>query len=149
MSNREQKSNLARTMTVMPRLLHYLTFGFKPEFDIPIKKNELKTLFELSLHPDMPMKHYVEAVDLESGSFTYLTDKLEQKGLVKRVQSKKDKRVTVLSLTDNGREITEEMHDKFDIHLMELIKILDKEDLDNLNHAAMLLESVLRKFENE
>lgn len=143
----EQKQNMARIMTVLPRMTNYLRSGFRPEFDIPIKKNELKTLFEMDIHPDLPMKHYAEMVNMENGSFTYLADKLEKKGLINRMQSKKDKRVNVLSLTKKGKKVTEQMHDKFDVHLWGLTKSLDKEDMDNLNLAIKLLEDVLSKME--
>lgn len=138
--------DIAKTMTIFPKFIHYMLGTFKPHLNTAIKKNEIKTLFELSIHPDMPMKHYVDTVDMESGSFTYLADKLQEKGLIKRVQSKEDKRKTVLSLTEEGELLTEDMKTQFNAHISDLISVLETEDLKTLSDAIGSLEQIFDKI---
>ncbi len=142
-----ETERVAKAMTVVPRLMRYFLGSFKPGVEMPLKKNEIKALFEIEVHPGMPMRHYADAVDMEFGSFTYLCDKLEKKNLVERVQSEDDKRVTVLNLTETGVGLVEIAKEQFDAHVLELIKTLSKEDLDNLSTAINMLDSILCKLE--
>jgi DNA-binding MarR family transcriptional regulator len=41
----------------------------------------------------------------DTGSMTRMLDRLEEKGLIRRVPSSKDRRVTMLELTDAGRDL--------------------------------------------
>ena len=41
----------------------------------------------------------------DTGSMTRMLDRLEEKGLIRRVPSSKDRRVTLLELTDAGRDL--------------------------------------------
>jgi DNA-binding MarR family transcriptional regulator len=138
--------DIVKSMTIFPKFVHYIMGTFKPQLTMDIKKNEITTLFELSIHPNMPMKHYVETVDMESGSFTYLADRLQEKGLIKRVQSEDDKRQTVLSLTEAGVVLTEEMKTQFNAHISDLISVLDTEDLKILSDAVASLEKIFAKI---
>lgn len=144
--NEIEMKNLAHSTNILPKLMHYFLSSFKPQLDIPIKKNEIKTLFELHIHPNKPMKHYINTVDMESGSFTYLADKLEKKGLIKRVSSEEDKRKTVLSLTDEGEKITNKIIKMFDEHITSLISVLEDPDLEELQSSINSLERIYKKL---
>ncbi len=137
---------VAKLLIVMPKLIRSLKGSFKPQVDIVLKKNEIKTLMLLSLHPNMAMKYYLESVELESGSFTYLIDKLEKKGLVNRVQSPNDRRITQLTLSEKGKKITDSLQKQFIEHIANQLNHLREEDLDKLIEATMLLEDVLQKL---
>ncbi len=45
-------------------------------------------------------------------AITGLVDRLEEKGLVKRKRSRKDRRLVYVSLTDRGRELAAELRDR-------------------------------------
>jgi MarR family 2-MHQ and catechol resistance regulon transcriptional repressor len=139
---------ISKSITIMPKFMRNILGTFRPEFDIPLKKNEIMTLLELNQHPDMPMKHYVDIVDIESGSFTYLADKLQDKGLIKRIPSGDDKRKTVLSLTDSGKKLSNKLEKEFFDHVGKSLVKLDESDLDDLKKAVLLLEKVINKLEN-
>jgi MarR family 2-MHQ and catechol resistance regulon transcriptional repressor len=138
---------ISKSITIMPKFMRNILGTFRPNFDIALKKNEIMTLLELNQHPDMPMKHYVDIVDMESGSFTYLADKLQDKGLITRVPSGDDKRKTVLSLTDSGKELSNKLEKEFHDHVGKLLTKLDESDLDDLKEAVFLLEKVINKLE--
>ncbi len=138
---------VAKSITLLPRLMRYFFGSFKPKSDIKIKKNEVKTLFEIFHHPNMPMKYYVEAVDMETSSFTYLADNLAQKGLIKKTLAEKDKRKTVLVLTEEGRALCIQMKLEMDEHISEMIAVLEDENLEKLQGAFLELEAVLNQIE--
>ena len=62
------------------------------------------------------MKHYAHAAGIEYGSFTYLTDKLEKKGLIRRCAAQ-DKRCTTLCLTPEGTRGAKALRTQFDAHV--------------------------------
>lgn len=51
----------------------------------------------------------VAELDTDAGAMTRLLDRLEAKGLCQRERSSEDRRVVVLSLTDEGRRITADL----------------------------------------
>jgi MarR family 2-MHQ and catechol resistance regulon transcriptional repressor len=62
-------------------------------------------VLELLYHKgDQPMQHIGDKILLASGSITYVVDKLEQKGMLKRIACPKDRRVTYAQITDEGKK---------------------------------------------
>lgn len=146
MVNEKKVYDVAQATNILPKLMHYFSSSFRPCFEMPIKKNEVRTIIELYYHPGKPMKHYIDSVDMESGSFTYLADKLEKKGIIKRTPSKNDKRVNVLGLTDKGEIVAKKLINNFTHHISSLIKDLDDEDLREMESAIKSLEKVYAKL---
>jgi len=71
-------------------------------------------VMELLYHEgEQPLQKIGERILLASGSITYVVDKLERKGLVKRTPSAKDRRITYASLTAVGEQL---LHDIFPEH---------------------------------
>lgn len=58
---------------------------------------------------DQPMQQIGGKILLASGSITYVVDKLEQKGMLKRVACPSDRRVTYAQITDEGRNFMQEV----------------------------------------
>ena len=58
---------------------------------------------------DQPLQKIGDKILLASGSITYVVDKLEKKGLVKRTQSEKDRRVAYASITTDGVALLNEI----------------------------------------
>jgi MarR family 2-MHQ and catechol resistance regulon transcriptional repressor len=53
----------------------------------------------------VPLSEVGEKLLLTSGSITYVVDKLEKRGLVKRVACPEDRRIIYADLTEEGREL--------------------------------------------
>ncbi len=149
MTEKKQIENIAKATNILPRLMNYFSSSFKPQFEVQLKKNEIKTLMELHFFPGKPMKHYIDFLDMESGSFTYLADKLEKKELIRRIASQEDKRKTVLELTDKGSELTNKMMEMFNSHVTDLISNLDDAGLKELQSAIDSLERIYRDLNKE
>lgn len=69
---------------------------------------------------------------LASSSITYVIDQLENKNLVQRKQNKKDRRVTLVSLTAEGQELMEEIFPQHSSVIKELFKDLTDQELIKL-----------------
>jgi MarR family 2-MHQ and catechol resistance regulon transcriptional repressor len=56
-----------------------------------------------------PVQRISEILSIPSGSITYVVDKLEKKGLVKREQNPNDRRASNVILTEEGRSLFDEI----------------------------------------
>ncbi|GAA4074924.1 MAG TPA: MarR family transcriptional regulator [Bacilli bacterium] len=62
-------------------------------------------VLELLYHSgDQPLQKIGDKILLASGSITYVVDKLEEKGYIKRTQCAEDRRITHASITDKGKD---------------------------------------------
>src|SRR3954463_9855403 len=67
-------------------------------------------VLELLYHKgDQPMQQIGGKILLASGSITYVVDKLEQKGMLRRIACPKDRRVTFAQITEDGKTFIEEI----------------------------------------
>jgi len=67
-------------------------------------------VLELLYHKgEQPLQQIGEKILMTSGNITYVVDKLENKGFVKRVACPKDRRVIYAEITDEGKRFMEEV----------------------------------------
>jgi len=133
---------------VFPAMMRTLRCGFTPDAGVPLNHTEFRTLLELYFNPGMPMKHYAHAAGLEYGSFTYLADKLEKKGLAHRCVAQ-DRRCTELCLTSEGIRVTEALRAQFDAYAAARLEVLSAEERGELEAAVCTLEHILKQLEKQ
>ncbi|MBT2736230.1 MarR family winged helix-turn-helix transcriptional regulator [Bacillus sp. ISL-7] len=79
-------------------------------------------VLELLYHKgDQPMQQIGGKILLASGSITYVVDKLEQKGMLKRIACPKDRRVTFAQITEDGKKF---IQDIFPEHAEQIDKLM-------------------------
>ena len=79
-------------------------------------------VLELLYHKgDQPMQQIGGKILLASGSITYVVDKLEQKGMLKRIACPNDRRVTYAQITEEG---TRFIQDIFPEHAQQIDKLM-------------------------
>lgn len=76
---------------------------------------------------------------VSSGSMTYVIDKLEQKGFLKRNACPDDRRVIHVTLTDDGNELMEEIMPKHNELVEDMFDSLNSDEAETLAH---ILEKV-------
>ncbi|KPH75209.1 MULTISPECIES: MarR family winged helix-turn-helix transcriptional regulator [Bacillaceae] len=68
------------------------------------------TVLEALYHKgQQTIKQITQSVLINTGSITYVIDKLEKKGLLERTPCKDDRRVVYIQLTDQGIKLMEEI----------------------------------------
>jgi len=98
------------------------TYGINP--------TEFAVLELLYRKGDQPIQKIGEKILLASSSITYVVDRLEEKGFVKRVDSSEDRRVKFASLTIKGKELMEEVFPKHEKRIEEIFSILNEGEID-------------------
>jgi MarR family transcriptional regulator, 2-MHQ and catechol-resistance regulon repressor len=114
------------------------------ELALAVASNIWRTaqMFKLKMERDILREH-----DLTFASFSTLfivwstVSKLEGQGLVKRRDSKVDKRLVTVELTGKGKRLIEWVFPKFNQGEVEIAKSLSEEEQDTLAH---LLRKVIR-----
>ncbi|MGJ9460657.1 MarR family winged helix-turn-helix transcriptional regulator [Oceanobacillus sp. CF4.6] len=86
-------------------------------------------VLELLYHKgDQPIQKIGEKVLIASSSITYVVDKLEKKKYVKRVACPTDRRITFAAITDEGKELMDEVFPKHQAIMTELMSVLEMEE---------------------
>ncbi len=97
-------------------------------------------VLELLYHKgDQPLQQIGGKILLASGSITYVVDKLEQKGLLRRSGCPKDRRVTYAQITEEGRQLIEDIFPEHSERINELMKVLNHEEKEQ---SIMLLKKL-------
>lgn len=86
-------------------------------------------VLELLYHKgDQPLQQIGGKILLASGSITYVVDKLEEKGLLKRAACPKDRRVTYAQITDDGKKFIDEIFPDHEQRIHELMSSLTTDE---------------------
>ena len=118
-------------------------FDFEPEMvNSKITKNEMKTLMQIKFRSGQSLSYYSNKIGLKKGSFTALTDSLEEKGLIIKSFLENDKRVKVIFPSTKGKKQTEVFYNSLQDYLgMKLSNLTDK-DLVLFESAVNLLTKI-------
>ncbi len=77
-------------------------YGLKPPLVFAMKE----------LDEPKPMGRIAEVLHCDNSQMTWITDRLEEKGLVERLADPHDRRVKLLALTDEGRRVRDEVEQR-------------------------------------
>jgi MarR family 2-MHQ and catechol resistance regulon transcriptional repressor len=86
-------------------------------------------VLELLYHKgDQPLQQIGGKILLASGSITYVVDKLEGKGYMRRIACPSDRRVTYGQITENGKSFIESFFPGHEERIHELMSVLTEEE---------------------
>ncbi|MED4531110.1 MarR family transcriptional regulator [Metabacillus fastidiosus] len=85
-----------------------------------------------------------KSILVSSGSMTYVIDKLEQKGLLKRTACPEDRRVIHVVLTDDGFELMKKIMPEHEEFIDYIFDSLNTSEVENL---VLLLKKINEKIE--
>jgi DNA-binding MarR family transcriptional regulator len=96
-------------------LLQELVFSNRPRWMAVIREYDLippHWIALQTLEEPKPMGELAKALSCDNSNVTWITDRLEERGLVTRTQADYDRRVRLLVLTDEGRRLRAEISDR-------------------------------------
>lgn len=119
-----------------------------------IHKKELQTIKESGLTTaqfgvlevlynkgDLKIFEIMEKILTTSGNITVVIKNLEKDGLVKKNSDPEDKRSTIISITDKGKKIIEDILPKHIENISDIFSVLTEEE-------QISLKNILKKFKN-
>lgn len=132
--NREDQT--LRVLTILLRASGSVTNMLKKDMSTygvnPTEFTVLEVLYSLG---EQPIQIIGNKVLLASSSITYVIDQLEKKGMVERVQSQQDRRVTLVSLTEKGHGLMEDVFPQHSEIIDRLFKDLSDEELSEFGES--------------
>ncbi|UOE96369.1 MarR family transcriptional regulator [Alkalihalobacillus sp. LMS39] len=97
-------------------------------------------VLELLFHKgEQPLQKIGEKILITSGSITYVVDKLQNKGLLQRINCPEDRRITYAHLTKQGKELMETI---FPAHLEKIHQVLGGLDAEEKELAITHLKKL-------
>jgi DNA-binding MarR family transcriptional regulator len=96
-------------------LLQQLAFSQRPRWMAIIREYELippHWIALQALEEPKPMGDLAKQLSCDNSNVTWITDRLEERGLVTRTQAQHDRRVRLLVLTRKGRKLREEIGER-------------------------------------
>lgn len=107
-------------------------------------------VLEVLLHKGaLPIGEVGEQVLLTSGSMTYVIDKLEERGLLRRRPCPEDRRVLYVELSDDGRSIIEHAFEEHAELLRELTGELSSKEKHHVSELVKRLGKYAEKYSFE
>ncbi|GGA78126.1 MarR family winged helix-turn-helix transcriptional regulator [Ornithinibacillus halotolerans] len=78
----------------------------------------------------LTVREVSEAVLINTGSITYVIDKLEKKGLLERSNCKEDRRVVYIQITEEGKQLMDTIFPQHQQVIEELFDGIAEEDIE-------------------
>jgi DNA-binding MarR family transcriptional regulator len=97
----------------------------------------------LDRHGDMPMSRLAGMIDVSLSNATGLIDRMEERGFVSRVRVPDDRRVVLVTITDAGRKLLDDIEILRAETLRTVLDRLDPDQLDGIARATADLRDAL------
>lgn len=104
--------------------------------------NDLKYLDLIRLNPNITPVEISKKLNISKPSVTYMIEKLERVGAVKKIKSKEDKRSYCIVVTDESKKIMELEKNIFIEHAVELVKKLNFKEREQLYKLFCKMELI-------
>ncbi len=107
------------------------------QIKVEISKNDLNitefSVLETLYHKGQQTIHQIgKSILISSGSMTYVIDKLEKKGLLKRTDCPNDRRAIFITLTQNGEELMNKIMPEYEEFINKMFDSLNHEEAESL-----------------
>jgi MarR family transcriptional regulator, organic hydroperoxide resistance regulator len=106
---------------------------------------QLKTLYRLSVHPNISLSELAEQMRLTNSTVSGVIDRLVHSGLVERMIPPENRRTVSIHLTNNGKELLENYFRSDSLLIKKLNEVM-KLPAEDLAHLLRLHKLILSKL---
>lgn len=126
----ERAQNSLKALTVLMRSSQHVQESIKRSISkFGLNASEFGVLELLYHKGEQPIQSIGKKILLASSSLTYVIDKLESKGLVHRTPCETDRRVIYTAITDEGRQLMDEIFPLNEEDIIQIFSVLEPEEL--------------------
>ena len=111
-----------------------------------LNKTHIRTVMMLLFEGAAPMNFVSQKLGLEKGSFTPVAKKLIDIGFISKNKSEEDRRISILSLTEDGKKFATQLrdgHHKFMLGEIEKLSLEDQVQFENALDTILSLLDVI------
>jgi DNA-binding MarR family transcriptional regulator len=114
-----------------------------------LSHGHLRALYVLMTEQEVTAGRLAKEADLNPASVTAMVDQLEAQGLVQRRRDAQDRRVCLVSLTDEGRAAVGPKHERWTRHLADALGDLSNREIEVGARVLGRLAEAFESFEVE
>ena len=111
---------------------------------IDLTANQLRTLMYIDSKGNVCIKEIVKTLKIAQPNATRIVDSLIKERLATRKENTKDRRLLVLNTTAKGKRLISKLRNSNSAQLVEYLKKLNLEDLQNLHKGFASLFKVIQ-----
>ena len=108
-----------------------------------ISAAQLNCLLALFENGPLPPSQIAKHMLVKSSTVTGVVDRLEQKGLVRRVRTSPDRRIVTIELTEVGNQLAENAPPPIQQKIVDGLKKISEEEIDEIVFALTKLTDML------
>lgn len=108
-------------------------------------KGQPRILFVLEKSPEISQQKLSEVLNISKEATSVSIRRLEKTGFIERRECSKDRRIKLLSLSDHGKKVVEELRLNFDKIDSYMFTGLEKEELLELERLLLKMNKSLEK----
>lgn len=112
--------------------------------DSPFTLMEARILFDIGYSKECCANLLTKNLSIDPGHLSRILRKFEDKGYITKEKSKKDARTYMLNLTNYGKEVLNDLEEKSNNQIHQLIHDLDKYALSKLISSMKYIEETLK-----
>lgn len=109
----------------------------------------LQRIHELQKQGPVRVSHLRDAMSMSMPAVSQFLRTLEEKGLVRRESAPKDRRVTLVTVTETGEQVLRQSQDQFNRMLDRLIQQYGPQELEKLVEMLSRLSQTIRGLREE
>lgn len=119
--------------------------NFYCQLSVPVPLNQFATLMTLRLSDSMSLSEIGQHLLISKQQMSSICDKLLQAGLVSKTQDQKDRRRTLISLTDAGEKLIDDQNEIVRQKFLHCLKGLSAEEQQELQESIVNLNHYIEK----
>lgn len=120
------------------------------ELDLKFSKSEIFTMLFLDKRKEVTMTELVEYINSPMSTATGIVDRLVKSGYIKRDRSETDRRIVILTLTEEGSKLIKRLKDMIYGYLSMVVDDLTEEEKKFMTDIVFkIMNNLQKKLSNE
>ncbi|GAA3403758.1 MarR family winged helix-turn-helix transcriptional regulator [Paenibacillus hodogayensis] len=145
----ETGNELLELSSMFKSLVKKMTHEWNRRMSDSFTMTHFRTLYILNAKGPQKAADLAETLCVTSGAITGLADKLIARQLLERQRSEDDRRVVYLSITQEGKDVLEQLLNKQRELISLLFQGLPKEDVEHLKRIFTIMLEHMDQLEKE
>lgn len=114
----------------------------------PIARQKMRFLYQVMINNGRSMKFFSEVMNISKPNLSKLVDSLENEGLITRKTHPKDRRKTVILMTETGKEITEEQYTSTTDEIAQILSTYTDEEVEKFYYHIEEITNLVQKVDD-
>ncbi|NEU59316.1 winged helix-turn-helix transcriptional regulator [Paenibacillus sp. ALJ109b] len=110
---------------------------------------EARVIIEIGIQGESIANNLVDTLTIDRSYMSRIVSKLTREGLLMKVDSAADSRVSLIRLTEKGQQLYGELNERSDQQIVKLMQGLDEEEIREVYASMMNIQDKLNKRAGE